>query len=106
VVADAIFLLLRTGSQWKALETAQHGCSGTTAHRHFQEWRRLGVFEEFWRRGLREYDEVAGIDYDEVAGIDWSWQSVDGAMTKAPLGGALRVRTRRTGERLARSVLC
>jgi hypothetical protein len=25
--------------------------------------------------------------YDEVKGIDWSWQSMDGAMTKAPLGG-------------------
>jgi hypothetical protein len=26
-------------------------------------------------------------DYDELKGIDWSWQSMDGAMTKAPLGG-------------------
>ena len=26
-------------------------------------------------------------DYDELKGIDWSWQSMDGAMTKAPLDG-------------------
>ena len=25
--------------------------------------------------------------YDDLKGIDWTWQSVDGAMTKAPLGG-------------------
>jgi len=38
-----------------------------------------GVFEEFWRQGLLEYDEKVG--------IDWSFLSADGAMTKAPLGG-------------------
>lgn len=25
--------------------------------------------------------------YDEAKGIEWTWQAVDGAMTKAPLGG-------------------
>ncbi len=25
--------------------------------------------------------------YDELSQLDWQWQSVDGAMTKAPLGG-------------------
>ena len=25
--------------------------------------------------------------YDEMIGLDWTWQSVDGAMTEAPLGG-------------------
>ena len=25
--------------------------------------------------------------YDKLKGIDWSWVSMDGAMTKAPLGG-------------------
>jgi putative transposase len=28
------------------------------------------------------------MEYDEVLGIDWEWQSVDGAMTKSPFGGA------------------
>jgi putative transposase len=32
-----------------------------------------------WKAGLLEYDEAQG--------IEWAWQSVDGAMTKAPLGG-------------------
>jgi len=26
-------------------------------------------------------------EYDELQGIDWEWQAMDGAMTKAPLGG-------------------
>ena len=30
---------------------------------------------------------IALEDYDELKGFDWSWQSMDGAMTKAPLGG-------------------
>ena len=25
--------------------------------------------------------------YDDLQGLDWQWQSGDGAMTKAPLGG-------------------
>ena len=25
--------------------------------------------------------------YDELKGLDWSWLSMDGAMTKSPLGG-------------------
>jgi len=26
-------------------------------------------------------------EYDELKGTDWKWQSMDGAMTKSPLGG-------------------
>jgi IS5 family transposase len=30
----------------------------------------------------------AGVEqFDELQGIDWNWLSMDGAMTKAPLGG-------------------
>ena len=75
---DAIFLVLRTGMQWNALN-ATGVCSSSSAHRRFQEWERAGVFHEFWRQGL--------LAYDEVVGIDWSWLAADGAMTKAPLGG-------------------
>jgi hypothetical protein len=28
------------------------------------------------------------LEYDKVVGIDWSFLAADGAMTKAPLGGA------------------
>src|SRR5258708_39165534 len=43
---------------------------------------RSGRGNTFSRRTRR-----AGLtEYDEVQGIEWEWQSVDGAMTKAPLG--------------------
>ena len=75
---DAILFVLRTGCQWNALN-ATGICSSSTAHRRFQEWTKAGVFLELWQCGLQVYDELRG--------LDWSWQSLDGAMTKAPLGG-------------------
>lgn len=94
VVADAIFFVLRTGCQWKAVNRASHGVSGSSAHGYFQEWVRAGTFQRFWEAGLQEYDEVSG--------IQWDFQSMDGAMTKAPLGGAPRARIRPIVRSLAR----
>jgi transposase len=76
-VIAGILYVLRTGCQWNAAPK-EYG-SGKTLHRYFQRWRRAGVFKRMWKAGLMEYDEVKGIDFE--------WQSVDGAMTKAPLGG-------------------
>src|SRR5690242_730153 len=75
---DAIFFVLRTGCQWNALN-ATGICSSSSAHRRFQEWVKAGVFARLWMLGLAEYDALEG--------IDWQWLSMDGAMTKAPLGG-------------------
>ncbi len=77
-VMNGIFFVLRTGCQWKALD-ATGICSGSTAHARFQEWEREGFFAQLW--------EIALHDYDALEGLDWSWLSLDGAMTKAPLGG-------------------
>ena len=74
---NAILLVLRTGMQWTALNVTGI-CSSSSAHRRFQEWERAGVFCEFSRQGLLEYDEQVG--------IDWDFLSCEGAMTKAPLG--------------------
>ena len=78
-VMDAILLVLRTGVQWNALRVTGI-CNSSSAHRRFQEWEQAGVFHEIWRRGL--------LDYDEAVGIDWSFLACDGALGKAPLGGA------------------
>src|SRR5919107_4749814 len=75
---DAIFFVLRTGCQWNALN-ATGICSSSSAHRRFQEWTAAGVFVDLWAMGLREYGESKG--------LDWDWLAMDGAMTKAPLGG-------------------
>jgi len=76
-VASGILYVLRTGCQWKAMPS-EFG-SGSAIHDYFQEWVELGVFEELWRLALSVYDDLKG--------IDWRWQSMDGAMTKSPLGG-------------------
>lgn len=73
---EAMIYVLRTGIQWNALPR-ELGAS-STVHDRFQEWEQAGFFLSLWRAGLNEYDEVEG--------IQWEWQSVDGAMTKAPLG--------------------
>ena len=74
---DAIFYALRTGCQWKALPRSLG--AGSTVHDRFQSWREAGLFYRLWQAGLLEFDDQTG--------LDWGWQAMDGAMTKAPLGG-------------------
>ena len=77
LVMNAIFYVLRTGCQWKAIPR----CLGapSTVHDRFQEWRKAGVFQRLWKMGLMEYDAEKR--------LNWKWQAMDGAITKAPLGG-------------------
>jgi hypothetical protein len=37
------------------------------------------VFLKLWQAGIEQFDELQG--------IEWAWLNLDGAMTKAPLGG-------------------
>lgn len=73
----AIYYILRTGCQWKALPRTFGAAS--TVYDRFRRWEQAGVFKTLWKQGL--------YDYDDKKGIDWKWQSADGCMTKAPLGG-------------------
>lgn len=75
-VFEGIVYVLRTGCQWKALPKGRYG-SASAVHARFLKWARAGFFEKLWRAGLAEYDEMEG--------IAWRWQSIDGAMVKAPL---------------------
>jgi len=94
-IADGIFYVLRTGCQWKAVPRVRRGGSARAVrrggHRRFQQWVQRGVFRKLWQAGLMEYDELKG--------IQWEWQSLDGAMTKAPLGGEkMREKPDRSGQ--------
>ena len=75
-VFEAVVYVLRTGCQWKALPKERFG-SASAVHKRFLEWEAAGFFEALWQAGLAEYDEMQG--------IAWRWQSVDGALMKAPL---------------------
>jgi transposase len=74
---NAIFYVLRTGCQWNALPRSLGASS--TVHDRFQDWRKAGVFKRMWIDGLSVYNKNNR--------INWKWQSMDGVITKAPLGG-------------------
>ena len=76
LVFEAIVYVLRTGFQWKALPAERSG-SASAVHQRFLDWEKAGLFEAIWKAGLCEYDDMQG--------IAWRWQSIDGAMMKAPL---------------------
>ena len=75
MVLAAIFYVLRTGIQWKALPRS-FGAS-SSVHRYFMYWCEQGFFKALWIAGLNRYDEAKG--------IDWTWLSGDGSMNKAAL---------------------
>jgi transposase len=76
LVFEAIVYVLRTGCQWKALPSERFG-SASAIHKRFLEWEAAGLFLNLWQAGLAEYDDMQG--------IAWRWQSVDGALMKAPM---------------------
>lgn len=76
-VFDGIMYVQRTGCQWKRVPR-EFG-SGSAIHEYFTAWTAHGVFERLWGAVLERYGDLVG--------IDWRWQSADGAMVKAPLGG-------------------
>jgi len=80
-VLNSIFYLLRTGGQWQSLDSLDptRYARRSTTHTRFQEWLEDGFFARLWEASL--------LDYDEMQGLDFEWLALDGAMTKAPLGG-------------------
>ena len=75
---DAIFFVLRTGCQWGARHS----------HRPRLHVRPIVAFKSGRRPTFSWPGGNSGlVEYDAVQGIDWEWLAMDGAMTKAPLGG-------------------
>jgi transposase len=74
-IFSGIVYVLRTGCQWKALPR-EYGAA-SSVHKYFQDWQTAGFFLRIWQAGLAEYDGMQG--------LAWEWQSIDGAMGKAPL---------------------
>lgn len=81
---DGIIYRLRSGVQWNQLPR-EFG-DDSSVHRTFQRWVGLGLFDQIWA--------VLQAECDGLGGVDWEWQSADGAMSKARLGGTLLDPTR------------
>lgn len=86
-VTEGIFYVLRTGIQWQAVPRERFG-PPSTVYYYFARWVRAGVFERLWAEALAVYDELQG--------LEWTWQSIDGAMNKAPLAERPRAPIPRT----------
>lgn len=79
LVLNAIWFVLWTGCQWKALTPGQFGVSSSTAHARFQRWCEEGRFEAIMAEMVRYYSKKRK--------IRWKWQAADGKNCPAPLGG-------------------
>ena len=62
-VFSAIVYVLRTGIQWKSLPKELYG-SPSSIHAYFKKWEAQGFFEELWKRGLAEFEEMKGIHWE------------------------------------------
>jgi putative transposase len=79
LVLNAIWYVLWTGCQWKALPREQFGVASSTAHERFQLWQQTGIFESIMAEMVRFYAKRRK--------IRWKWQAADGKNCPAPLGG-------------------
>jgi putative transposase len=79
-VVNAIWYVLWTGCQWKALHRDWFGVSSSVVHERFQKWRQMGIFEKLMKRMVEYYAKESG-------GISWKWQAMDSKNSPAPLGG-------------------
>jgi putative transposase len=78
--ANAIWYVLWTGCQWKAIHREWFGVSSSVVHERFQSWRRMGLFEKLMNWMVEYYAKESG-------GIGWEWQAMDSKNSPAPLGG-------------------
>ena len=88
---DGIIYQMRSGVQWNYLPR-EFG-SDTAVHRAYQRWTGLGFFRRAWALLVQNCDDLGG--------VGWRWQSADGTMGKARLGGTRWAKTPRIGPRTA-----
>lgn len=80
-VANAIWYVLWTGCQWKAIHRDWFGVCSSVVHERFQRWRRMGIFEKLTKRMAEHYAR------EQRGGVSWKWQAMDSKHAAAPLGG-------------------
>lgn len=77
-IMKALFYILRTGIQWKALPR-EFKVSASTVHRRFQEWVADMTFQKIWTLIL--------LKYQKKNHVMMQWVALDASFSKAPLGG-------------------
>lgn len=79
-VANAIWYVLWTGCQWKALHRDWSVVCSSVVHERFQRWRRMGIFAKLMKRMAEYYAK-------ERRGVGWEWQARWTPSTLRPLWG-------------------
>ena len=74
---NGIIFRMRSSCQWEKLP--RRFGPKSTVHDWFQRWSAGGVMKRIWEELVHECDELAA--------VDWRWQSADGWLGKARLGG-------------------
>lgn len=93
---NGIIYQLRSGCQWNHLP--RDFGDDASIHRTFQRWMEKGVLAEIW---------AVLVGYCEGLGeVDYAWQSADGFMGKARLGGIKLEKTPRIVRKTARKEVC
>ena len=90
---NGIIYRMRSGVQWNQLP--RRFGDDSSVHRTMQRWIARGVFKLLWAVLLENCEELGA--------VDWQWQSADGAMSKARLGGIKSVRIPRIAANRARN---
>jgi putative transposase len=80
-VINAIWYVLWTGCQWKAVHRDWFGVSSSVIHERFQGWREMGIFEKLMKKMVEYYARESG-------GVGWRWQAMDSKNCASPLGGS------------------
>jgi putative transposase len=78
-IINAIWYVLWTGCQWKAIHRNWFGVCSSVIHDRFQTWQQQGLFAKMMQVLLRFYNRTRH--------IQWQWQSIDSRSGAAPLGG-------------------
>jgi len=78
-IVNAIWYVMWTGCQWKAVHRSWFGVCSTVIHDRFQLWAQQGRFAKIMEVLLRFYNRTRR--------IQWTWQSIDSRSGAAPLGG-------------------
>jgi putative transposase len=88
---NGIIFRMRTGCQWDQLP--KRFGPKSTVHQWFQRWNKNGIMAKIMAALIA--------DCEELDGVSWEWQSADGALAKARLGGIKSAATPPTAVKMA-----